>query len=176
MTRPWLGLAAAAGFVLTVVVANILTTRYGFIPVGFGYEATAGTYAAGCAFILRDTTQDELGRLAVGVAIAVGALLSLWLAAPAIAVASGTAFAVSEACDWAVYEPLRAGGYVRAALASNVVGSVVDSIVFLAVAGFPVWSALPGQLIGKLTVTLLVVGLVVVSRALLRARVNQAGA
>lgn len=157
------GLAAAAVFIATVVVANWLTSNYGLIPVGFGLVTTAGTYAAGVAFIARDTTQDGLGKVATLAVIAAAAGLSYVVADPFIATASVCAFALSELADFAVYTPLRRRGYVRAAVASNVVGALVDTLVFLHVAGFPVVrDAVAGQMVAKLTVTVLAV-LVVLS-------------
>jgi queuosine precursor transporter len=171
-----LALCAIAGYVGTVVAANWLTAEYGLVPVGFGLLATAGTYAAGLAFVLRDAVQDTAGRLAVLGALLVGAGLSWWLANPALAVASAAAFGLSELADMAIYIPLRKRGYVRAAVASNVVGSVVDTVVFLWLAGFGLAPlVIAGQLVGKVTVTAVVVGLVVVVRALLRHRVRAEG-
>jgi hypothetical protein len=62
---------------------------------------------------------------------------------------------VSELADLVVYQPLRRRGFLRAVLASNAVGAPLDTIVFLALAGFPVWSALPGQLWVKAWATLI---------------------
>ncbi len=164
-SRHRLGLAAGAGFIASIVLANYLTTRYGFIPVGFGLTAAAGTIAAGLALGLRDLVQDALGRVAVLVVIAVGAAVSFLVADPFIAVASALAVLVSEVADLAVYTPLR--GRVRvgqrrwvvAVLASNAVGAVVDTAVFLAVAFG--WAAvipgMAGQLVGKGWATLAVI-------------------
>jgi uncharacterized PurR-regulated membrane protein YhhQ (DUF165 family) len=170
MNRRTVGVAAIVGYLATVILANYLTTQYGLIPVGFGLVTTAGTYAAGFAYVFRDTVQDFTGRpqrfpWGVLAVILAGGALSFAVAAPRIALASAVAFTLSELADWAVYTPLRSGGYVRAALASNIVGAVVDTVLFLWVAGFPVWAALPGQLLAKFTVTALVVALVVITRA-----------
>lgn len=167
---------AILGYLATIVAANWLTAEYGMVPVGFGLMATAGTYAAGLAFVARDAVQDTAGRIAVLVALLVAAGLSWWLANPALALASGVAFGLSELADMAIYTPLRKRGYVRAAVASNVVGSVVDTVVFLWLAGFGLAPlVIAGQLVGKVTVTAVVVGLVVVVRALLRHRVRAEG-
>lgn len=166
---------AAVVFLAAVVAANALTAAYGLIPVGFGLMATAGTWAAGLVFVARDLVHDTAGRRAVLALVAVGAALSAWLAGPQLALASGLAFAVSEATDMAVYTPLRRRGWVRAALASNVVGGLVDTVLFLAVAGFPIWSALPGQMLAKTAVSAAVVSAVAVARAVLRDRVRPQG-
>lgn len=68
--------AAIAAYAAVVVLANVLTSRYGLVPVGFGLIATAGTYCAGAALGLRDLVQETWSVLGVVVAIALGAALS----------------------------------------------------------------------------------------------------
>lgn len=143
-------IAALLAYVAAVVAANWLTARFGFWPVGFGLATTAGTYAAGAALLARDFLQDVAGRCAVLAAIGIGAALSVWLSTPHLALASGVAFLVAEVADMAVYTPLRRKGWARAVLASNVVGGVLDTVVFLTLAGFPLAAAMPGQLVGKI--------------------------
>jgi hypothetical protein len=155
---------AAVAFVACILAANYVTTEYGMVPVGFGLMATAGTYFAGLTFVLRDTVQDGAGKRATVALILVGAALSFLISAPFIALASGVAFLVSECADLLVYTPLRRRGYVRAAVASNMVGAVVDTVLFLWIAGFPIVGALAGQIVGKLLVTLVVVALVLAVR------------
>jgi uncharacterized PurR-regulated membrane protein YhhQ (DUF165 family) len=161
-------LAAGAAFIGCILAANYVTTEYGMVPVGFGLIATAGTYFAGATFVLRDAVQDTAGRRWVVALILAGAALSFLISAPFIALASAVAFLLSESVDFAIYQPLRRRGYVRAALASNVVGSLVDTVAFLAIAGFPIWQALPGQMVGKFAMTALVVLGVVIVRAVPR--------
>lgn len=156
--------AALAGlFLVAILAANFVTTEYGMVPVGFGLVATAGTYFAGLTFVLRDAIQDTWGKGATVTLILVGATLSFAISAPFIAIASACAFLCSELADLAVYTPLRKRGYIRAALTSNIVGSFVDTVIFLWIAGFPI-TALPGQIVGKLAVTAVVVMAVVVAR------------
>ena len=157
--------AAGIGFLAVILAANYVTSRYGMIPVGFGLAATAGTYFAGATFVLRDAVQDAAGRRWVVALILTGAALSFAISAPFIALASAVAFLLSESVDFAIYQPLRRRGYVRAAVASNVAGSFVDTVAFLGIAGFPIWPALPGQMVGKLAVTVVVVALVAAIRA-----------
>jgi queuosine precursor transporter len=169
--------AALAGFLGCIVLSNYLTTRYGFVPVGFGLAATAGTFTAGLALSLRDLVEDTAGRAVVLGAIVAGAALSFLVSDPLIATASAVAFVLSELTDLAVYRPLRRRarfGQRRWALAvagSNLAGALVDTAVFLGVA-FGVAAivpALPGQLLGKAWGTLVYLGVgVVIARALLR--------
>jgi len=108
--------------------------------------------------------QDTGGRKLVVALILAGAALSFAISAPFIAVASAVAFLLSESADFAVYQPLRRRGYIRAAIASNVVGGLVDTVAFLTIAGFPLRQAFAGQMVGKLLVTAAVVGLVIAVR------------
>ena len=130
--------------------------------MGPGLVAPAGVYFAGLAFTLRDITQDTLGRSWVLVAILVGALLSA-LVSTQFALASATAFLFSELCDFAVYTPLRERNWIGAVAASNVVGLVTDSVLFLWIA-FGSLEYLSGQIVGKIWMTLLAVGVLMVWR------------
>jgi uncharacterized PurR-regulated membrane protein YhhQ (DUF165 family) len=156
------GAIAAAALVGTVVAANWAIGAFGFVPVGFGLVAPAGVYFAGLAFGLRDVVHEELGRWAVLACIAVGGLLSLSIS-PAFAFASAAAFVVSETADLAVYEPLRERQWIAAASASNVVGAIVDSALFLLLA-FGSLEHLAGQVVGKVWMGVLGVVLVAVVR------------
>ena len=76
-------------FIGTILAANYVTTEYGMVPVGFGLVATAGTYFAGLAFVLRDTVQDLLGKWTVLALVVAGASLSYLVSDPFIALAVG---------------------------------------------------------------------------------------
>ncbi len=167
---------AVAMFAAAVAAANALTARYGLIPVGLGLSATAGTYAAGLCLLARDWVHDTAGRTAVLAAIGAGGAASAVMAGPRLAVASAAAFVLSELADLAVYQPLRRRGWVRAVIASNTVGAPVDTILFLALAGFPIWAAVPGQLLAKATATAIPVAVVLGVRALLRHRLRPTSA
>lgn len=165
----------AAAFVGTVIGANWALGRWGIItlPV-IGWAAPAGVYAAGVAFGLRDALQESAGRhwrrWVLG-SITVGAAVSYVIEdavtipgghAP-IAVASGVAFALSELADLAVYTPLRERHWIGGVLASNTVGAVVDSALFLWLA-FGALDTMGGQIVGKLAATLVVLPVVWWSR------------
>lgn len=170
-TKKAAGIAAAAGFIGCVVLANYLTARFRFVPVGFSQNAVAGTFAAGLALGLRDFIQDGLGRWGVVAAIAGGAALSFTVSPAALAMASALAFGVSELADFAIYTPLRTRArfgdrrWLAAVTASNLAGAVVDTVLFLAVAygAAAILPGLPGQLIGKgyATTAVLIAGAVI---------------
>lgn len=167
--RVGLGLATVAAYVGTVVGANWAIGRFGLVPVGFGLLAPAGVYFAGLAFTLRDLLQEAAGRVVVLAAIAVGAALSFVVASPALALASAAAFGLSELADLAVYEPLRRRRWLLAVAASNAVGLVVDSALFLWLA-FGSLAFLPGQVAGKAWITVLAVVLLAPTRRLWTSR------
>jgi uncharacterized PurR-regulated membrane protein YhhQ (DUF165 family) len=142
-------------FLACIVGANWAIETFGLVPVGFGLVAPAGVYFAGLTFTFRDLAHDRLGRGWVFVAILVGAGLSYFIS-PAFALASGVAFLLSETADLMVYSPLRRRTWLGAVLASNTVGLVVDSALFLWLA-FGSLEFLQGQIVGKAWMTLLAV-------------------
>lgn len=156
-TRSQLGIIGVVLMLGSLLVANWATTRFGFVPVGFGFEATAGTFAAGITLAARDLVQDTLGRWAVVAVIAVGTVLSFALSAPEIAIASAVAFGFAELADFAAYTPLRARAkfgdrrWAVAVIVSNVIGALADTALFLWIAfgAAAVLPAVPGQLVGK---------------------------
>ncbi len=144
-------------YVSTIFAANWMVATFGVVPVGFGLAAPAAVYAVGLAFTFRDLTQERLGRSWTLGAVAAGALLSA-LVSPQLALASGSAFLASELADFAVYTPLRERRqWLLAVAASNSVGLVVDSALFLSLA-FGSLDFLAGQVVGKAWMTALAVG------------------
>lgn len=141
----------------TIVTANWSLATFGLIPVGFGLMAPAGVMFAGLAFTFRDLLQEAQGKPAVLLGIAAGGLLSL-LIEPRFALASATAFALSELVDFAIYTPLRRRSFLGAVALSNTVGLVLDSVIFLLLA-FGSLEFLAGQIVGKMYATLLAVWL-----------------
>lgn len=157
-----IGIAALLAYIATVWLANYFVTHIGspaspggphLIPVGFGLRGPSGVLWVGAALVLRDVVQHNLGRWPVVGAIIVGAGLAYFVA-PALAFASAAAFLTSEALDFAVYTPLAERDRLFAAVAaSNAVGAVVDTLLFLWIAfgSIAFWQ---GQIIGKLWMTI----------------------
>lgn len=162
MSNRHLGYLALAGYAATIVAANYAIGHWGtcsgqgpcVLPVGGGLYAPSGVLFVGAALFLRDLVQDHLGRRWTVAGILAGALLSWWVETPALALASGAAFLLSEAADYLVYQPLREQHRPVAVLASGLVGSVVDSAVFLWLA-FGSLAFIAGQVVGKWEITAL---------------------
>lgn len=141
-----------AAYVACIIATNLLITRVGPISVGFGYLAPSGVLLAGVCFILRDYLHRAAGVAWCLAAIALGAAVSA-VFSPQIAMASAVAFGLSELADLLVFARLRERGFTLAVVVSNVVGLVVDSVLFLWLA-FGSLDFLPGQVIGKSYATL----------------------
>ncbi|HEV2073792.1 MAG TPA: VUT family protein, partial [Thermomicrobiales bacterium] len=163
------------GFIASIWFANWLLTHWGTIrfpggpwlipvwpgdltPSGDPIYAPSGVIAIGLSFTLRDLVQRRLGVGVALVAVVIGAALSAALD-PTLALASGVAFLLAESLDLFVYTPLQRRNLVGAVVASNVVGLVVDSIVFLSIA-FGSLALLEGQVIGKAWMTLVAIPLI----------------
>lgn len=171
-----IGLTAFVAFVATIPAANWLIGNVGavcipggpcLIPVAPGLMAPSGVVLIGVALVLRDAVQRALGALWSLGAIAVGTLVSAAVAPAAVVVASTAAFVLSEVADLLVYTALQKRRLVAALLASGVVGGLVDSAVFLALA-FGSLDYLPGQFVGKLWALAFVVPTIVFLRRAFR--------
>lgn len=152
---------AFLAFLATVPLANWMIGNVGtvcipdgpcLLPVGFGLSAPSGVLVIGAALVLRDMVQQLLGIRWAFAAIVCGVILSALVAPPALVLASAAAFLLSEFADLGVYTPLRKKGLALAVLASGVVGSIVDSAVFLFLA-FGSLDYIAGQVVGKLWMT-----------------------
>lgn len=170
--RKYEGVLYFVGFIASIWFANWLLTHWGTIrfpggpwlipvwpgaltPSGDPIYAPSGVIAIGLSFTLRDLVQRRLGVKVALIAIVIGAALSAAFD-PTLALASGVAFLLAESLDLFVYTPLQRRNLVGAVVASNVVGMVVDSIVFLSIA-FGSLAFLEGQVIGKAWMTLVAI-------------------
>ena len=127
---------------LVVVSSNILV-QFPFTPFGLGDYLTWGAFTYPVAFLVTDLTNRRYGprvaRQLVIAGFAVAVVLSVWLATPRIALASGTAFLVGQLLDITVFNRLRRQSWWRAPFVGSVMGSALDTILFfsLAFAGDP---------------------------------------
>ena len=110
--------------------------------------APSGVLLIGLAFVMRDLVQRRLGVWWAVAAIMAGAVLSAGFSPASLLLASSLAFLISETADLMVYTPLQKRGLIVAAVASSLVGLVVDSLVFLQLA-FGSLDFIWGQIIGK---------------------------
>ena len=155
MGKTWKALVITILFALTVIGANFALDTWGIVAIGFGLYAPAGVFFAGSAFTLRDALHESGGRFWVFGAIAIGGIIS-WTIEPVFALASATAFTLSELIDFAIYTPLRKRNWLMAVTISNTGGLIADSALFLWLA-FGSLDYMDGQVVGKAYMTALVV-------------------
>jgi queuosine precursor transporter len=134
-------LVAIAAMVVIVAAANVLVqfpvqARLG--PVNLADLLTWGAFTYPIAFLVTDLTNRHLGprraRLVVVWGFAVAVVLSVWLATPRIAIASGTAFILAQLLDIAIFDRLRRGAWWHAPLFSSLAGSALDTLIFFSLA------------------------------------------
>jgi len=121
-----------------VVTASNILVQYPFAHFGLGDILTWGAFSYPVAFLVNDLTNRRYGKPAARrVVIAgfiVGALLSIGLATPRIAIASGTAFLTGQLLDITVFGRLRRQAWWRAPLAATMCGSLLDTAIFFSLA------------------------------------------
>jgi queuosine precursor transporter len=61
-------------------------------------------------------------------------VMSIFLASPRIAIASGAAFLTAQLLDVSIFDRLRAAKWWKAPLVSSTMGSVIDTILFFGIA------------------------------------------
>lgn len=149
-----------AAFMATIPAASWMGDNLGICrgstclwPVGLGLSAPSGVLMIGVALVLRDAVHERIGAQGSFALVVMGAALSTMFGGAAVAVASALAFLVGETADLLVYAPLRKRSRTLAVLASGVVGSAVDSVIFLWMA-FGSLDLMAGQMLGKLWMTL----------------------
>ncbi|NKB59086.1 MAG: queuosine precursor transporter [Alphaproteobacteria bacterium] len=121
---------------------------------------TWGALTFPVAFLITDLTNRAYGpahtRRVVYVGFAIAVALSYMLVDARIALASGTAFLVSQLCDVFVFDRLRNRPWWQAPLGSSAIASTLDTALFfsLAFAGTAVpWQTLAlGDLVVKFAV------------------------
>jgi queuosine precursor transporter len=138
-----------AAMVAVVVASNMLVQ----VPVGgmvgnvnLADLLTYGAFTYPLAFLVTDLANRSQGpataRFIVLAGFVVAVLLSVWLATPRIAVASGTAFLVGQLLDISVFNRLRNASWWVAPWIASVVGSIVDTAIFFSLAFAPTFGFL----------------------------------
>ncbi len=104
---------------------------------------TFGAFTYPVAFLVTDLTNRQFGptaaRKVVFVGFIAGVVLSILLATPRIAVASGSAFLVGQLLDISVFNRLRRLAWWKAPLMGSVLGSVLDTVIFFSLSFAPIF-------------------------------------
>ncbi len=128
---------------IVVVVSNIL------VQYLFGNWLTLAAFTYPIAFLITDIINRKLGakkaRQVVLAGFIVGVICTLVtsqivnaegqaLTTLRIAIGSGAAFLIAQLVDVLVFDKLRKGVWWRAPLASTIVGSALDTLIFFSIA------------------------------------------
>jgi uncharacterized PurR-regulated membrane protein YhhQ (DUF165 family) len=142
-------LVAVAAMVATVAASNYLVQFPVDLDLGgihIGDILTWGAFTYPVAFLVTDLSNRVFGparaRLVVVAGFAVAVLLSIWLATPRIAIASGTAFLVAQFLDISIFHRLRHSAWWHAPIFSSLVSSALDTVIFFSLAMAPAFAGL----------------------------------
>jgi len=133
---PFMALMAA------VVVASNFLVQF---PVDYTIGAfnladllTWGAFTYPVAFLVTDLANRRFGpataRLVVFCGFVIAVALSVWLATPRIAVASGSAFLLAQLLDVSLFDRLRNRVWWLPPLVSTIIGSGLDTLIFFGLA------------------------------------------
>ncbi|TCM48659.1 hypothetical protein C8J36_11361 [Rhizobium sp. PP-F2F-G48] len=132
---------------LVVVASNFLVQfplPGSIAGMQLGDLLTWGAFTYPAAFLVTDLTNRQFGpkiaRRVVICGFAVAVLISVMVATPRIAIASGSAFLFGQLLDISVFNRLRRQRWWRAPLAGSLFGSALDTAIFFSLAFAPVFA------------------------------------
>jgi len=134
-------------YIAAVVAINWLFVVVPMVPV-LGTMFPPVMLIVGFVFVFRDFAQREIGHWVI-IAMLVAGGISYFMADPYVAVASVSAFLISEAIDWVVYTFTRKPLSQRI-LYSSAVSVPVDTLVFLQLVGIFDWTGFTLVTIAKM--------------------------
>ncbi|WAC29493.1 queuosine precursor transporter [Ancylobacter sp. SL191] len=123
---------------MAVVAASNVLVQHPVEYLGLAEVLTWGAFTYPLAFLVNDLTNRRFGpavaRQVVYAGFALAVVLSIWLATPRIALASGSAFLVGQLLDIGVFNRLRRLSWWHAPLAGSLLGSAIDTVLFFSLA------------------------------------------
>ncbi len=116
------------------------------------------TIITGLILVVRDFAQREIGHKVL-IAMMIALAITVVLAGPKLALASGAAFAISELVDWILFTFTKFRLSTRVFL-SSLIAAPIDSVVFLAGAGFftiaNVIMSIIGKMVGAIVIAMII--------------------
>ncbi len=139
-------------YVVSIVLVNWLFAPAQLVPGITVWNTVWGDlYLAnvivGFVFVLRDYAQREIGHKVLLATLFAG-VVTYFMVDPAIAVASVTAFVLSEMADWAIYSFTKRPLQSRI-LISSLVAVPLDTVVFQHLAGYLTPAAFTTEVLSK---------------------------
>ncbi len=121
-----------------VAMIGIVTASNVLVQYPLNDWLTWGAFSYPVSFLVTDVTNRALGarrtRLVVYAGFVAAVALSMLLATPRIALASGSAFLASQLLDVLIFDRLRKSAWWRAPFISSVIASALDTAMFFALA------------------------------------------
>jgi len=136
---------AVLAMIVFVAASNVLVqypVQAQLGPINLADLLTWGAFTYPLAFLVTDLSNRHFGpsgaRMVVICGFAVAVLLSVLLATPRIAIASGTAFLVGQLLDISVFSRLRQSrSWFLPPLVGSLIGSLLDTAIFFTLAFAP---------------------------------------
>ena len=117
---------------------------------------TLGAFTYPMAFLITDLTNKTFGkekaRIIVLYGFILGVILSFFTSEYRIAIASGSAFVISQLIDIQVFSALRKSAWWRAPVISSTIGSCIDTLLFFSIAFYATGVNWPSLALGDLAV------------------------
>lgn len=153
-----IGLAIAISFMTAVVAASNILVQF-----QINDWLTWGALTYPLAFLINDLTNRAYGperaRKVVYIGFALAVIMSIYLATPRIAMASGAAFLVSQLLDTQIFHQLRHRAWWTAPLVGSIIASFVDTVLFFVLAfagtGLPLVTLIAGDFAVKVVLALI---------------------
>ena len=128
---------ALTAMTLVVLSSNILV-QYPFQHLGLGNYLTWGAFSYPFSFLVTDLSNRRFGtqgaRRVVYAGFVLAVILSIILATPRIAIASGAAFLVAQLLDISIFASLRDRAWWMPPFISSVISSGLDTAIFFSFA------------------------------------------
>jgi len=127
------------GVLLGILAMSVIVTASNIlVQYPINDFLTLGAFTYPVAFLVTDLCNRTLGaakaRQVVMAGFLVAVALSILLATPRIALASGSAFLLAQLLDVTIFDRLRRAAWWRAPLLSSVVASALDTLLFFSLA------------------------------------------
>jgi len=133
-------------YLSSIVIANLLVIYFGVVSIG-PLVFPAGAVVVGLTFSIRDYVQKKYGKWGCWKWMLLATVITYFLNKN-IALASVSAFIISELIDWVVFT-FSVLSFRKRIMLSNLFSTPVDSFVFVSIAFGFAWPIIIGQTIVK---------------------------
>ncbi|HOD34798.1 MAG TPA: VUT family protein [Syntrophales bacterium] len=148
-------------YLLSILLGNAFVIWFGIVTVG-GLSFPAGVLWIGLTFSFRDFVQRYWGDWATWAWMIAASIITCFLNWQ-VALASVSAFLVSEGVDWYAYRVLKKD-FVWRVVISNLISCPLDSLIFVGLAFGLFWPVIGGQALLKYLSGLLVLPFILAGR------------